>query len=259
MRKILIASVLSLASFCAVSQQLLLLDRFNGKKVINDSTVTVFSSDIELPELTQYFVMQNTTDRELTLYLRKTVIEMNDSTTDYFCFGIKCWPDTDTTDVPCVIPAGHMDSTFAAHACHVRRFDRPPMQPGLSSITYTIYDNTTFPEPVTASVTVKYHLSGVGIEDNGTWGHGDKGTGGLLAVYPNPANAQISLRTDEIPGGKYQLAIFNSAGRQVESAGISLDGAVLTLPVSALPPGLYFGQIISEKQKAYSFRFQVIR
>lgn len=259
MRKILFLGILSLTSLVSMPQQLLLLDRFNGKKVINDSTVTVFSSDVELPELTQYFVMQNNTDRDLSLFLRKTVNVINDSTTDYFCFGIKCWPDTDTTDVPCVIPAGHMDSTFAAHVCHVRRFDRPPMQPGLSSITYTIYDNTTFPEPVTASVTVQYHLSGVGIEDPGTGGKGDKGTGGMLRVYPNPASSKITVIADEIPGGRYQLTIFNSAGKQVHSSGIQLDGAALTLNVEDLPPGLFLGHIFSEKQKTYSFRFQVVR
>jgi hypothetical protein len=155
MKANLLAAII-LLSICSVNaQQLLLMDRFNGNKIVNDSTITVFSSDFNITDLTQYFTIKNNMDRPLAVFLRKTINVMNDSTSDYFCFGIKCWPDSDTTDIADTIKPGAEDYNFASHVTHVRRFDMPQplLPPGLSSITYTIFDNTTFPQPVEASVT----------------------------------------------------------------------------------------------------------
>jgi hypothetical protein len=197
----LLAAVLLISMFGVNAQQLLLIDRFNGNKIVNDS-------------LTQYFTIKNNTDRPLALFLRKTVNVMNDSTSDYFCFGIKCWPDTDTTNIADSVQPGAEDYNFASHVTHVRRFDlpQPLLPPGLSSITYTIFDNTTFPQPVEASVTVLYHLSGVGIEDEET-GRRE------AVVYPNPASESLTIETGEIRPGNYTLILFNNTGKQADHSG----------------------------------------
>ena len=53
MKRILYSFILVLLCHLAVGQQLLLLDRFNGNKVVNDSTITAFSSEVGIPELMQ--------------------------------------------------------------------------------------------------------------------------------------------------------------------------------------------------------------
>jgi hypothetical protein len=265
MKTRIISAVLLLSAFFANAQQILLLDRFNGNKVVNDSTITVFSSEDSIPDITQYFTMKNNTDRKLAVFLRKTINNIADSTTDYYCFGIRCWPGDDSTNVADSIPPGGEDYTFASHVTHQRRFDIPqPVLPlGLSSITYTVYDKTTFPEPVEATVTVIYHHSGLGIGDKETRGQGDKGTGRKgdqeMMVYPNPAAEKITIETAEFEPGNYTLLLFNSLGIKVYSTTLILRENDVTIPVNGFPSGLYYGKIVSEKGQAIPFRFQVAK
>lgn len=254
MKGILLAAVLLLSTWSVNAQQLLLMDRFNGNKIVNDSTITVFSSDVNITYLTQYFTIKNNTDRPLALFLRKTVNVMNDSTGDYFCFGIKCWPDTDTTDIADSVQPGDEDYNFASHVTHVRRFDlpQPLLPPGLSSITYTVFDNTSFPVPVEASVTVLYHLSGLGVEEDGK-----RGTG--VAVYPNPASEWLTVETGEKSPGNHTLLIFKSLGIQVQKTNVFILANTLSIPVNLLPSGFYFGRIVLKQGTGFAFRFQVAR
>ena len=250
MRGKLLAPAFLLSAFCLEAQQLLLLDRFNGNKVVNDSTITVFSSDFNVTQLTQYFTIKNNTDRPLAVFLRKTVNVMNDSTTDYFCFYIKCWADTDTTNIADTIQPGAEDYNFASHVCHVRRFDNPPLPPGISSITYTIFDNTSFPEPVEAKVTVIYHLGALGMDEQFQTAD---------AVYPNPASEWLTVKTRENRPGNYTLILYNSLGIQVQNKSVHLQENTLKIPVSGLLPGIYFGKLVSEQGGGDVFRFQVAR
>jgi hypothetical protein len=260
MKVSIIAGVLLLSAFCMNAQQLQLLDRFNGNGIVNDSTITVFGSDMSIFDLTQYFTMKNNTDQTLSVNLRKSINQMNDSTSDYFCFSVKCWPDSDTTDIPAIIQPGAEDYTFASHVTHVRRFDlpQPLLPPGLSSITYTVFDNTTFPQPVEASVTVLYHLGGLGIEEEETGGNGDRGTGGMEAVvYPNPASDRITIETGECKPGNYTLILFNNQGILVQKSSVYLDDNDFTIPVNQFKAGFYCGRIVAEQGNSVSFRFQV--
>lgn len=244
----LLTAILLFTSIIANAQQLQLLDRFNGNKIVNDTEITVFSSDPSIIDLTRYFTMKNNTDRTLALFLRKTVNMINDSTTDYFCFGIKCWPDTYRTDVADTILPGAEDYTFASHVVHIRRFDNPPLPPGRSSITYTIYDSTAFPEPVEASVTVIYHLSGLGVNENQP-----KST----VVYPNPASENITVITDEYWQGDLILFLFDGMGMLIRKSTVLSESREVTIPVDGLTSGLYYGHLVSEDGKATVFKFLV--
>lgn len=253
-----ITVILIIQALMVNAQPLLLLDRFNGNKVINDSVITVFSSDMNIVDLTQYFTMKNNTGKPLAVFLRKTVNFMADSTTDYYCFGIRCWPGDDSTNVADTIPAGGEDYTFASHVVHKRRFDfpQPLLPPGLTSITYTVYDETTFPEPVEASVTVRYHLSGLGIEEEQE-GRQQPGPKENVAVYPNPATDRLNILWTDNSEDKVTLMIFNNLGVMVMKSPVSFKDDLLSIPVSHLIPGLYFGKLISSGGSPSTFRFQV--
>jgi len=229
------------------AQQLLLLDRLNGNRIVNDSTVTVSSADPEIVDLTMYFTMKNNTDQVLSLNLRKSVNMIADSTIDYFCFGIKCWPETDTTNYPDTIQPGAEDYTFASHVVHYRRFEMPPLPFGKSSITYTIYDDTSFPEPVEASVTVIYqHQSGVGMEQKEQR---------EAVVYPNPATGKIHIMTMEDFKGIMNVNIYNSSGNLVKANSIYAEDGRTTIPVDELQAGSYFGRIENTSNETVVFRF----
>jgi hypothetical protein len=259
MKVFLFAFIFLVASLTGNAQQLLLLDRFNGNKIVNDSVLTVFSSDVGVPDLTYYFTMRNNTDQTLAVFLRKTVNFYADSTSDYYCFGIRCWPGDDSTNIADSIPAGAEDYTFASHVTHRRRFDlpQPALLPGMSSITYTVYDKSTFPEPVEASVTVLYHLSGVGVEE--AWGHGSREAGNFIRVYPNPATERLTVEIKEDNSLNCKLIVFNCLGMQVENESILVDANKITIQLSHYQPGIYFGSLMSSNGTSSSFRFQVAR
>lgn len=269
MKSFLLTGALLLSFLLVNSQQLLLLDRFNGNAVVNDSTITVFSSEADIHDITQYFTMKNNTDKKLAVFLRKTINSIADSTTDYYCFGIRCWPGDDSTNIADTIPPWGEDFTFASHVTHQRRFDLPqPILPlGYSSISYTVYDKTTFPEPVEASVTVIYHHSGLGIEE--AWRHGgleawgqgeeEKGRRGDmdLDVFPNPVSGSLTVVTCEQKPGNYTLLIYNSLGMQVHESIVHLQENNLILPVNGFQPGLHIGRLLSDKGNIHNFKFQV--
>ncbi|MBK6964460.1 MAG: T9SS type A sorting domain-containing protein [Bacteroidales bacterium] len=247
MLKQLLSAIFVLSLFQVNAQQLLLLDRDHGNRIVNDSVVTVTSTDPEIIDLTMYFTMKNNTDQVLSLNLRKTVHMMADSTIDYFCFGIKCWPETDTTNYPDTLLPGAEDYTFASHVVHYRRFDMPPLPSGFSSITYTIYDDTSFPEPVEASVTVNYHhQSNVGI---------NKKDIREALVYPNPATGIIHVISGDGFTGEANVKIFNSLGLMVKEFKGCADDGRLTIPVDELQTGCYFGRIENSEKEAITFRF----
>lgn len=227
------------------AQEILLLDRYNGNKVINDSVVTVYGTDPEIIELTMYFVMKNNTDQTLSLFLHKEINMINDSTIDYFCFGIKCWPNTFTTDYPDTLQPGAEDYTFASHVVHYRRFENPPLPPGKSSITYTVFDSTTYTETVKATVTVIYHLSGVGLEENKTT---------ASTLYPNPATDAVTVVSDAFTSPQYTLYLYNGAGKLVRAHNLRPSAGKAVITLEDLATGHYYGKMVSDKN-LIDFRF----
>lgn len=234
------------SSFFVSAQKLLLLDRFNGNKIVNDSTVTVYSTDPNIVDLTIYFTMKNNTDRPLALFLRKHINYIADSTIDYFCFGVSCWPETDTTNIADTIQPGAEDFTFASHVVHYRRFELPPLPAGKSSITYTIYD-TTAADPVEATVTVIYHLSGVGVEER---------KADHVIIYPNPATDFIRIPLNEISESNYLINIYAASGLLIKQDVVNVHNGFAEYHCSGLPAGCYIGKLISDKSPV-NFKFTV--
>ncbi|MGE5382280.1 MAG: T9SS type A sorting domain-containing protein [Omnitrophica WOR_2 bacterium] len=262
MKKRLLIICILLYTYVAYSQQLQLMDRFNGNTLVNDSTITIYDSDPATIVLTKYLTLKNTTDKPLAVFLKKTVNFMNDSTSDYFCFGISCWPNAQITDIADSIQPGAKDSTFASHVTHIRRFELPLLPPGKSSVTYTFFDSTTFNQPVHATVTIIYHLSGLGLEENFI---------DALKVYPNPANDLLNIVLpdsqgmnssnyisgvqNEAPFKAYTLNLFNSTGVCVYNNEIFPQGDKISISVKSYPAGIYYGMLLSRNGKKLSFNF----
>lgn len=245
--KQLFTAVLIILAFMAKTQPLLLIDRENGNRVVNDSTITISSSDPDIIDLTVYFTMKNNTDRLLSLNLRKTINYIADSTVDYFCFGIKCWPETDTTNYPDTLLPGAEDYTFASHVVHHRRFDMPPLPWGETSITYTVFDNTSFSAPVEASVTVIYnHQADLAVNENSMK---------AFKVYPNPVVDEIYILTGDDLKEPVRIALFNSSGSLIRSiSAVAVDGRI-RMPLNDLMSGFYFGKLQCSSGKTNTFRF----
>jgi hypothetical protein len=231
------------------AQQLILMDRETGNQIPDGSTITLYSSDLSIPMLTADFIIKNNTDKPLAVFLKKTINQVADSTMDFFCFYIKCWSYTDSTDIADTIQPGAEDFNFATHACHVRRNDSPPMVPGYTSITYTLYDRTTFPEPVETKVTVVYHLSALGIGET---------QNREIGVFPNPASSLLTLNiSEDITSSTCKISVFNSLGKLTFDSDQNIDNQSITIPVYNLPNGFYFGILTRDTGVSEPFRFIV--
>ncbi len=233
------------------AQQLIIKDSDNNNQVVNGTTVVKYTSDPATIVITANFVMKNNTDKPLIVFLKKKINHMADSTTDFFCFSIKCWANCDSTDLADTIQPGDEHMAFMPHACHINRDLSPPMAPGYTSITYTLYDNNTFPTPVEAKVTVDYHLGALGIESQ----HYQQ-----LGVYPNPASSSFAIDMgDEFMPGDCMVTVFNCQGKQVFSTLRPIENQRVTVPVSSFPNGIYFGTLARESGLTKQFKFIVQR
>jgi len=231
------------------AQQIILMDRETGNQIPDGSTITMYSSDLSTPVITADFTIKNNTDKPIVVFLKKEINQIADSTMDFFCFYIKCWSYTDSTDIADTIQPGAEDNNFASHVCHVRRNESPPLVPGFTSITYTIYDRTTFPEPVETKVTVNYHLSALGIQETRNQ---------EVEVFPNPASTILALKINEdFSPGDCKISVFNNLGKLVVNMQQSFTNQNIAIPVSDLPNGIYFGMLTHGSGPTIPFRFIV--
>lgn len=248
MVKYLLTTFFLLCYFFTQAQEILLLDRFNGNRIVNDSTVTVFSSDPDIVDLTQYLTIENTTDDTLALYLRKSVNYIADSTIDYYCFGVQCWPGVELTWIPDSIMPGARDSTFASHVVHFRRFESPPLPYGISSISYTIFDSTTYTYTVEATIHVIYNHSVTGVKTEVL---------PSVSVWPNPASEYLNIALGESVSRSISVTILSSKGALVKQLSANPAGSLLMIQVNDLSSGQYYGYISIPDSKNLFFRFFV--
>ncbi len=246
--RLVLIIIIFCTSISSRSQELLIMDKSDGDKVVNDMTITAYSTDTSIIDLTKPFALLNNTDTTLHVYLRKIVHTIADSTIDYYCFGPQCWPANDTTDLPAILVPGITNYSFASHVVHVRRFETPPLPPGFTSITYIIFDDSTFSEPVEAKVTVNYHLSPVNTPEYNNE---------PFSVFPNPTSGWITLQTDKLNNGEFQLVICNTKGDIVIDRQTNINNGKTKFFVGELIPGIYFGNIINDNSKSTSFKFIV--
>lgn len=235
----LLTVILFNLSIILTAQDLQIIDRYDNT-VVNDAEITIFSDDTTIIDLTKNFTMVNNTNRTLNLYLRKVVHTIADSTVDYFCFGIKCWPETDTTDYPATIEAGEEDYSFASHVVHYRRFELPPLPPGLTSITYIIYDYSLPSDPIEAKVTVNYHLKPVSIKENNEI---------TVSAFPNPTSNKLTIQTNELISDNIELTIYDLKGSMVMKRNVNIMEGYLEIGVDELDSGLYVVQLFNNSKR----------
>lgn len=211
-------------------QELLLLDVNDGNRVVNDGVITVTTTDLTTLELSAHLKIVNQTDKALAVFMKKIIHYQVDSTSNYFCLNPKCWPNADSTNIADSIPAGATDSSFVTHYDHFFVYEKP-IPPGLTSITYFFYDNTTLDHPVNAQVTVNYLVSGVGIQN---------GFSPDVTLYPNPASGFTTFRYELLSLCKNaNLSIRNMQGVEVSSFPLDLKSGRVIIPTGHLPSGIY--------------------
>jgi hypothetical protein len=200
----------------------------NANNLITGTTITAFSSDINVETIDMILKVKNNTANDLSLFVRRIVNSEVAGTENVICFGVNCYPpSTDTSSVVRVVPVGVIDSSFLSHYS-------PYTLPGITSITYVFFESHG---SATAEVTVKYHLSplSLGSELNAFE---------ISAAYPNPASASTSIEYN-IPSGKNgKILLRNLLGIVVREIALEKQEGKAVINTIDLKDGLYFYSVL---------------
>lgn len=236
----LIASVL-LSSVYLQAQELLL--SWEGDTL--GSIVSVWGEP-DAEEIVFQAVVHNNTEAWMKIKVRRTQIEMVDSTSSYFCLGNCFDVDTDESPDSLLVPSGgiSVDSAFSGHYL-------PSMKNGRSTVEYMFYNMDN--EDQNVKIQVNYWASPSSISD------GNINKGEISDLYPNPTFTQVSIDyslADEINSAA--VRILNIYGNLVREQEIDPVSNKLTMEISSLERGVYFYTVLID-DKVYRTQKLIVR
>lgn len=221
------------------------LDLFDEEgNLVNNAAISVRTTDTSSAAYLDARVkVKNNTSAELFMYARRITNAAVSGTTNTFCYGVCYPPFVDTSFVVVSIPGGTTDSSFVADYT-------PAGQAGTTSLTYEFFDLTTLGSPVTASVTIEFTLSGVGIPENTT----------MLFDGPNPNPAgSFTTFTYELPASTRSafLSVRNMAGAEVQSVMLDRESGKAVLNTADLPSGIYLYSLVIDGSVSFTKKLVV--
>jgi hypothetical protein len=226
MKKTILLSlfILSLISSRVLAQSILISD-LSGNSV-NGTTITLSTSDINTAIMDEYLRVKNNTEQDLNLYVRRIINSEVNSSSNSFCFGVLCYNEhTDTSTTAVLLVPGH-DTTFSGDYL-------PNLHSGLTSITYEFYDIRNPEAPVTAQVTVNYHLSPLNVGN-------ELKAFDISEAFPNPASGSTSFEYNIPLGIKGTIVLRNLIGTVVREVELEKQEGKELINTSDLKDGIYF-------------------
>lgn len=228
MKKVLFLLVSILLSSGYLQAQDLLLS-WEGDTL--GSNVSVWDGP-DAEEIVFQAVVHNNTESWMKIKVRRTQVEMVDSTSSYFCWG-DCF-DIDTEESPdsLLVPSGgiSVDSAFSGHFM-------PNMKNGKSTVEYMFYNMDN--EDQNVKILVNYWASPNSISDT----HINKGK--FSELYPNPASTNVSIDyglDDQLNSAA--VRIVDIYGNLVREQDINTAANKLTIDISSLERGVYFYTVL---------------
>ncbi len=220
--------LLVIGAVAGFSQDLVL--KYGELVVNNDSIWLSGTKTTELIEVK--LTVTNNRSTAVSLKLRKTEIQLVEGTESSFCWG-ECYTPFVTVSPRAIT----IQSMFCDRNSFVGDY-RPFGIEGTSIVKYTFFDpaDTTFQQ----STTVFYQIGGSGINQTADLVK-------MARVYPNPASDYIRLDLTDKLQNSCTASLLNIQGQLVASEILPAGSQIYSLPVSAVPEGLYFLRITDEK------------
>lgn len=243
MKKIILSFSLMLLTSLAFSQSLVLFR--DGIQLNNDDVVQIDSLIGGSGMAEVHVNVKNITSQELSVKVRRTIIDTIPGTINYFCWAGQCFsPSIYDSPNSELIAAG---ATTGSDRFYADYFSNDTQ--GITKIRYTFYNEFNVND--TASVIVYFSYGYLSVND-------------LLAkstisnAYPNPASSKVSF--------DYQLPeqvktagvkLYNIVGQEVKSEYLSGVSCKLELDLNNLNEGIYFMTIILNGEAAKTSRIIV--
>lgn len=234
MKKVLLATIIALASFCTYAQI----------QLINNNT-TLVGGYTTINPIQAEIGVRNGGVSPINVHVRRTVINAVSGSRNNFCWGINCYPPSvSLSPTPQNILPGTTDNSFKGDY-------EPRNNPGISIIKYCFF---ALGENDTACATITFDAT------TATSIHSEvkKTVAQLSDAYPNPANT-YSTFSWSLPHGttatKFQ--VFNAIGGLVKEADIHTQEGQLTLHTNEMSEGLYICTLSSGGKKLVSRKLYV--
>ncbi|MBK7213286.1 MAG: T9SS type A sorting domain-containing protein [Bacteroidales bacterium] len=206
---------------------------------VNNSVINVHTTDTSSAAYLDAKVkVKNNTSQELFMFARRITNVAVPGTMNTFCYGVCYPPFVDTSFVVVSIPGGAVDSNFVADYT-------PSGQGGTTSLTYEFYDLYSLGSPVTATVTIEFSLSGVGIPENST----------LVfdGPAPNPAQDYTTFTYDlPVSARSASLVIRNLLGAVVDHVILDRESGKAIVNTASLPSGIYLYSLLIDNKVSFT-------
>ena len=248
MKKIILSLSVIVFGIVTYAQQSLILFR-NDIELTNDDVVQIDSIQVVggYNEVIAYVQVKNTTRQEISVKVRRTIIDSVPGCQNQICWGGLCFsPDVWNSPTSEALAAGAISGpeSFSGHYL-------PNDHPGTSIIRYTFYDESNPND--TASVIVQYTVGFLSIGDL-------LSASSISSPYPNPASSKVSIDY-QLPA-QVKIAdvkLYNIVGQEVKSELLTGISGKLQLQLTNLNEGVYFMTIFLNGQAVKTNRIIISR
>ena len=226
---VLLLSLFSILILGINAQSLTLID-LEGNEVLNGQEFEL----LDIPtteEITFHMKVQNSSENDLEVLVKKAYVAIVDSTMNMFCWGQCFGPDTYVASNAVTIVAGETtsDEFFSGHYM-------PLGHEGTSIIRYVFFDANNVNDSI--YVTVKYVGGFTGIntpEDNFS----------ISGIYPNPATSMANIDYSFADGFiDAKIFVNDLTGSRVKEIMLSGFSGTASFDVSDLRSGVYFYTLV---------------
>lgn len=191
------------------------------------------------------FTVKNISGNSNNYKCYRTVIYKSIGDTNYFCWGINCYPPTkDTSTTAVTIAAGDSNASFHGWLTNaVGTTD--------DSVEYCIYNVNNLSDMT--CFTVIYHFRPTGIDEISQ-------SNNLVSFYPNPNDGNFKLNYNLNNKSQTSFKIVDVTGRLVyEKNDLSMNQNTQNISLPDLNNGIYYWMITSDKGISEKGKFSIIK
>ena len=219
-----IFTLLFIAAIGYVSAQSIQFE-LNGTAFNDGEAIECNNDEFGYGEYIQHMQIRNLTSNDLNIIVEKEEDETLEGTSNFFCWGSCFGPDVMVSPNPVTLAGnsvtGDQDLSF-----HVM-YDEDVY--GYVVVRYYAYDERHPDERI--SIVVKFHKSGVGVNENSR-------PMTMSQAYPNPASSMVNF--DYSFDGNLTAVVYNIMGQEVLRQDLNANDGQMSLSVADLQDGLYF-------------------
>ncbi len=240
MKKLYLLFALFVALSVNVLAQSIVLMTKTGTVLPQNATLYQPSTGEDI-ELVTYLDVKNNASKSMSVILKKSLLQMMDSTTTTMCWADNCYPEHVFISPPKVMEGGEINPEFSGH--YMWMGQKKTFTPGESHIRWVFYDEANPND--SASLMVYYTSYGAGIA-----GAGDP-RGSIASVYPNPAKTQATVSYSIQAGHSGTLIVRDILGNAKSKVELNGSGKV-TISVTDFADGIYFCTLLVDGKLSHS-------